>query len=278
MTDTSSSSYSSLPQMSESCAACGKIDKCLKACGSCMSVKYCCVECQRSHWSAHKHACKKRTAELLDEKLFADPPMRDDCPVCFSKLPLDKHVYYPCCGKEICLQCRHSMTRDYCPFCNLPQPDSYEEFNKQVLERIQRYNDPGAINSLGSCHSFGYMGLPVDVSKAAELYRRACGIGGCASAHNNLAMIYSIGRGIELDKKKAVHHFQIAAMMGHEVARYNLGHLEEEFGNMDRAMRHFIIAAKCGSDISMQKVKEGFREGRVSKDDFEKALQAYEAA
>eukprot|EP00956_Cyclotella_meneghiniana_P032956 scaffold92421_cov22-Cyclotella_meneghiniana.AAC.2 len=40
-------------------------------------------------------------------------------------------------------------------------------------------------------------------------------------------------------------------MMGHEVARYTLGHLEEKIGNMDRAMRHYIIAAKCGSDISI---------------------------
>eukprot|EP00956_Cyclotella_meneghiniana_P021794 scaffold40235_cov49-Cyclotella_meneghiniana.AAC.1 len=64
------------------CAACGNADTDLKACGSCRSVKYCNVDCQKANWQAHKKACKKRAAELFDEKLFAMPPPRGECPIC----------------------------------------------------------------------------------------------------------------------------------------------------------------------------------------------------
>ena len=32
--------------------------------------------------SKHKKECKKRAAELYDEKLFKDPPPPDECPIC----------------------------------------------------------------------------------------------------------------------------------------------------------------------------------------------------
>ena len=78
--------------------------------------------------------------------------------------------------------------------------------------------------------------------------------------------------------KKAVHHWEIAAMMGNEFARYNLGCAEANDGNYDRAMKHFIISAKCGHDDSLQKVKEGFMIGRVTKSDFEITLRAHKAS
>eukprot|EP00956_Cyclotella_meneghiniana_P036642 scaffold128261_cov23-Cyclotella_meneghiniana.AAC.1 len=55
-------------------------------------------------------------------------------------------------------------------------------------------------------------GLPVDQSKAFELLQRASELG-CAGAHFNLGILYQHGKGTEIDKKRAVHHYQIAAMM-----------------------------------------------------------------
>ena len=44
-------------------------------------------------------------------------------------------------------------------------------------------------------------------------------------------------------------------------------------------MNHFIIAAKLGEDKSLQAVtKTAFRDGYVSKDDFEAALRCHKAA
>ena len=71
------------------CAECGVAGGVsLKACKSCMLVKYCNVLCQRNHWPEHKKLCKERAAELCDEALFKDPPAKEDCPICFLPMPL----------------------------------------------------------------------------------------------------------------------------------------------------------------------------------------------
>jgi hypothetical protein len=59
----------------------------LKACNSCMSVRYCNAICQHKHWPKHKAACKLRAAEIRDEALFKDPPSKEDCPICFLPMP-----------------------------------------------------------------------------------------------------------------------------------------------------------------------------------------------
>ena len=71
------------------CANCGMGEESagdLKACTACKMVKYCNRDCQIAHRPQHKKACKKRAAELHDEKLFKQPPPKEDCPICM--LPL----------------------------------------------------------------------------------------------------------------------------------------------------------------------------------------------
>ena len=63
--------------------------------------------------------------------------------------------------------------------------------------------------------------------------------------------------------------------MGFVGARFNLGILEACEGNLEIAVKHFIISAKSGCDESLQKVKEGFMIGGATKEDFERALQAH---
>ena len=73
------------------CADCGsmaEVDMALKACKSCMLVRYCNANCQRNHWPTHKTACKLRAAELRDEALFKDLPPKEDCPICFLPMPM----------------------------------------------------------------------------------------------------------------------------------------------------------------------------------------------
>eukprot|EP00956_Cyclotella_meneghiniana_P013065 scaffold18711_cov36-Cyclotella_meneghiniana.AAC.1 len=67
-------------------------------------------------------------------------------------------------------------------------------------------------------------------------------------------------------------------MKGNELARYNLGVAEGKDGNFDRAMKHLMISAKCGHDDSVQKVKDLFMMGRVTKTDFEITLRAHKAS
>ncbi|KAL7509330.1 hypothetical protein ACHAXN_006528 [Cyclotella atomus] len=77
----------------------------LKKCSSCQLVRYCSIECQRSHRLAHKKACQQQAAKLLEEKLFAEPPESDECRVCLLRLPINREqiMYQGCCGQTICI-------------------------------------------------------------------------------------------------------------------------------------------------------------------------------
>jgi TPR repeat protein len=106
-------------------------------------------------------------------------------------------------------------------------------------------------------------------SKAAEL--------GNIEAHFNLSIMYQLGERIEKDKKKQVYHLEEAAIGGHPSARHNLGNHEFRNSRIDRAVKHYIIAAKLGHNESLGQVKWCFQRGFVSKDDYE-ALRGHQAA
>eukprot|EP00956_Cyclotella_meneghiniana_P042819 scaffold249326_cov50-Cyclotella_meneghiniana.AAC.4 len=267
--------------MSNYCVSCGKADANLKACKACKMVKYCGVECQVAHRPAHKKACREKAKELFDQKLYAQPPRKEECPICMLTLPCeDRQIgYMVCCGKSICNGCNYCLTRTCCPFCNTAACQSNEETIKMLTERMENYNDPEAIHLLGFHHTNGEHGLPFDKSKAVELFRRASELGS-AGGHYSLGNSYERGNGTEIDMKRAVHHWQIAAMMGHTGAREKLGLFEAENGNYPRAMKHFMIAAKCGSQKSLDIVKEGFTGGGrlVTKEEYENTLRDYQAS
>ena len=45
---------------------------------------------------------------------------------------------------------------------------------------------------------------------------------------------------------------------------------------MDRALKHYMIAAGCGDDESLKHIKEFYMNGYATKDDYAKALRAYQ--
>ena len=91
--------------------------------------------------------------------------------------------------------------------------------------------------------------------------------------------MYSEGDGVEEDTKQKIYHLEQAAIAGHPEARYNLGMHERRKLSMERAMKHFIIAASNGHDLSMKKmVRKGYETGLVTKKDFASALRAHQAA
>jgi TPR repeat protein len=86
------------------------------------------------------------------------------------------------------------------------------------------------------------------------------------------------GIGVEKDKNKSLHHLTEAAISGHPDARYNLAYYDLEHGRFERVARHLIIAANLGHDGALQKLKEGYAPGHVSKEDFAAALRAHQSA
>ena len=269
------------------CANCGNGEEAagdLKACTACKLVKYCNRDCQIAHRPQHKKACKKRAAELHDEKLFKQPPPNEDCPICMIPLPntaLDTGVFYnSCCGKTTCSGCTLLFTeRDKveqkCPFCRTPAPHKDEEIMERLEKRAES-GDANAIGILGTSYSNESRGLPQDHVKALEVCNRAAELGN-ASAYFNIGNAYRDGNGVVRDEKKAASYWELAAMEGHAIARHNLGVYEWRTGNMDRSLKHFMIAVRGGDNGPLENIKRMFKHGYATKDDYAKALRSYQA-
>jgi TPR repeat protein len=279
-------------ETNEVCANCGKAEvdeENLKKC-ACNVVKYCSVDCQKNHRSQHKKACKKRMAEIHDDRLFRQPDGSNlgECPICCLPLPLDlsKSPVYTCCCKLICNGCDHSNQRrqleqaqhskspwveQRCPYCREPMPQTKEEADQNYMKRIEA-NDPLALCQVGKdrYNEGDHKGAIQYFTKAAEL--------GHIDAHYQLSCLYDKGEGVERDFAKEVHHLEEAAIGGHPGARYNLGCYEARDGRYDRAMKHFLIAAKLGYDGALDKLKIGFTHGFVSKEEYAAALRGHQAA
>ncbi|KAL7528637.1 hypothetical protein ACHAXR_002545 [Thalassiosira sp. AJA248-18] len=274
----------SAADVTQCCAACGKGGDCLKACAACKLVKYCNVTCQKAHRPNHKKECKKRAAEISDEALFKTPPPSDDCHICYLRLPFDQSEsrYQLCCGKIICLGCDYgdmiarASTEQICHFCRAPDATSHEEAIERLQKRIEA-GDAIAMYHLGYEYLSGDSGVPQDSNKALELWHQAAKLG-CAKSHTALAHSYAQGEGVEQDDKKAKYHWERAATGVCVLARHDLGAVEMNAGNMNKAMKHFMISAGCGCDDSLKEIQNGFSHGHVTKDDYENTLRAHKAS
>jgi hypothetical protein len=263
------------------CTNCGKEGDgdSMNTCNKCDLVKYCNAACKKKHKSKHKKKCEKRAAELFDEKLFNKEPPEEECPICMLPLPLaaDQITFHSCCGKDICNGCIRVMDEsegaDLCAFCRTPVAKSDKEQIERVNNLMEKGN-PNAFCMLAGFYAEGRMGLPQNRAKANELYRKA-GELGCALAYINLGNAYYYGEGVEIDTKKTKYFFELAAMNGNVWARYNLGVIEGQAGNLHRAMKHCVLAAKAGHEEALEAVKQGFMGGVVAKDEYANTLREY---
>jgi tetratricopeptide (TPR) repeat protein len=270
----------------EVCASCGKAevdDVKLKICTACKLVKYCSVDCQKNHRPQHKRACKKRLAEIRDDRLFRHPEESDlgECPICCLPLPINvrKSRLSSCCCKWICIGCSYAnKKREWeqglehkCPYCREAVPNTEEEMDQNCMKRVKA-NDPVALCQMGKkrYHEGDYEGAFQYFTKATKF--------GDVDAHYQLSCLYDKGNGVEKDPKKELYHAEEAAIGGHPTARFNLANLEGRNGRHDRGLKHLIIATKQGHDEALEAVKKGFTEGLLSKEYFESALRGHQAA
>jgi len=284
------------------CANCGKEGSSdnMNTCNKCKKVKYCNAVCKKVHKKKHKKDCEEYqrlatekhneelriAAELHDEKLFKQPPPADDCPICFIRLPtLNAGTkYYACCGKVICSGCRLAplydnqgnevdiIKQNECPFCRTVAPKTNEGIVERIKKRVEVNDDDAeAIYQVGIQYF-----ITKDYTKALELWHRA-GELGHAKSYQTIGAAYDNGEGLEVDKKKARHYYEIAAMMGDVEARYNLGMNEGQAGNIDRATKHFMIAVGSGCPESLGMIQKMYRNRQATKEDYTKALQLYQS-
>jgi hypothetical protein len=65
-------------------------------------------------------------------------------------------------------------------------------------------------------------------------------------------------------------------MSGNVTARHNLAYFEQEAGNVQRAFKHCMLAARAGCKKSLNSVKIGYMQGEVTKEEYANTLRAYQ--
>ena len=150
--------------------------------------------------------------KISDEALFKQPPPKEDCPICYLRMPslLTGSKYQSCCGKVICSGCIHAPVYDNqgnevdnkkCPFCRTPPPITDEEVIESMKIRVEA-GDAEAMHNIGVYYYYGKYGYPQNYTKALESFHRASELG-FADDFCNIGSAYGNGRGVEVDKKKA---------------------------------------------------------------------------
>lgn len=212
-----------------------------------------------------------------DEDLFRKPPTQDECSICFILLSRSSGdtVYQPCCGQLMCTGCLYTFDqRSFgCPFCRAPKPWTEREVMERLMKR-GKVCDPEAMALLGCFYRFGARGLPQDLQMAMKLYSCAGELKN-ADSYGRLGDMHRNGEGVEANIETANHYYTLAAMGGSVTDRYKLGTAELMKGDVDRAVKHWMISAGCGDDNSLASIREWYEKGRASKEDFGNALRAF---
>eukprot|EP00956_Cyclotella_meneghiniana_P033799 scaffold99153_cov26-Cyclotella_meneghiniana.AAC.1 len=217
--------------------------------------------------------------DMPDEDVFKRAS-KEDCAICCLELPnigFEKlRNYHPCCGKIICIGCMYEVTikgNHCCPFCRNNIMDGL--FIEKLKKRVA-LGDSTAIFNLGIEYYKGRC-IKKDFSKALKLFHQAAELGN-VNAHGFLGTIYDKGlAGVTISKAKANHHMLAAAMGGHATCRHNVANTDFLNGHIDRAIKHYLIAASDGMEPSLKALQTAYSHGIAQKDDYAKALRAYQA-
>ena len=163
-----------------------------------------------------------------------------------------------------------------CVFCRTPFPNNDADILALIQKRVAK-EDPVAISHLGGKYFDGANGLKKDMQKAMELWTEAAELGSIEALYN-LGVVYDSGEVVQQDEAKAAEFYTKAAMQGHVEGRHNLGCIEEEKGNYDRAVRHWLISAKMGDKDSLERIRKMFMAGLATKEQYAEALKGYQDA
>ena len=234
---------------------------------------------------------------VLDHDLWNPHPPTEDCPVCFVPLPLDQveSTYRVCCGKLICNGCSAETIRArkvinakrarkklppldtwVCPFCQTVADDSEPEYEERI-----RKGDEIAACSLAHKYRDGdtLYDIPKDEARFLEFIHHAADDLGSSVAMASLGEAYLFGiHEFAKDEKKGRNYLENAIKIGNVPARFVIGRVEAENGNVEIAIRHWKLAAAAGDNHSTKQLWKRFYLGAFEKAELEETLRAHKAA
>jgi hypothetical protein len=231
---------------------------------------------------------------------------RAECPICMLPLPLEgeQSMYESCCGKIVCRGCTvankraaidksllENMTRSQpsanaeliefqltamqnapCAFCRSERSLNLSENVKRLQVRIDRFNDPIAMNQLGDYLIDGVGGLRKNKKKAMTLYKRSYDLGSPEAA-DRLSYYNSANPTLKSQYLKE------GARRGNINSCLELGASYQCHGIDEQYAKSLVMtAAKAGDEEAMNIVWMYYRGGHLDKDDLTATLRAKQAA
>ena len=161
-----------------------------------------------------------------------------------------------------------------CPFCRCPSTNNKREIKKRSEIRVE-IGDVAGIYSMACKYKMGTCGVKEDRKKALELFFRGSELGS-SGAYSHLGEAYLFGDIVKKDMDKARYCYELSASMGDVNSRHMIGYFDGWLqGDMKRAVKHFMLGAMAGSLTCLREVQQGFNLGLVTKEESEKALQAF---
>lgn len=189
--------------------------------------------------------------------------------VCVSALGQNK-------GKEY-----YDKAIEYYYACLLGDQKACKQFEKYHKKAVKE-GYPAAQFDMGVNYVNGYAGLKQDYNKALEWFKKAAAQGH-AEASYQIAMFYSFGHGVPIDKSEAVRWYEKAAKEGCDDAAIDLAGMYYYGDNVERdhatAMKWLMIAADRGNKVAMRQIGILYDEGGYGVErDYVEAAKWYKMA
>ncbi len=122
-----------------------------------------------------------------------------------------------------------------------------------TLETLAEKDDAGSLALLASLYQIG-KGVPKDIERAIELYKRAAELGH-PEAQFNLGNIYLLGEGVKADEAWALTYYRQAASQGHELAARNMSQLYRAAGLEPPTFPAAATATPAPEDLARQEAE-----------------------
>ena len=223
------------------CANCGK-DDANNICNKCKQVKYCNAICKKVHKKKHKKDCEEHCRLAVERA---------------AKLHDEKLFKHP------------SSQYGDCPICFLRLP---------YLASGRSY-----MACCGKLICSGCTYAPVYDNQGNEVDNQKCVF--CRTPWpNEEEMIKRLKKRVEAGDAYAIYNlgcYYDKGMYGipqnyTKALELCVGEMEENAGNMNRAIKHYMIAVGSGHNDSLKQIQQLYSNGHATKEDYKKALQLYQ--
>ena len=228
---------------------------------------------------AAEHEAARARREANPERKPESARFGSRCPICLDEWDVNKYHYLQwCCCRTVCESCNARTREKACPLCNAPWPKNHAE----NLTRLRRHVDndiPEAMWQLAQLYDFGHQryGIVKNEKKTAKILKRAVELGHVESMCY-LGYAYNHGKGVKLDKKKAMQLFSTASKAGNPRATCNLAYLHGDDGRFEESFRLFKLSAEQNFTNAHFMVGRCYHTGQGVEVDVDEARRWYAGA